>query len=133
MADILLHIVAPWLMDISAGVLRADVGHEILIVEGAAVLLVVNHPLVDRHGVIRIISVFRAEAGALRAAAPAALMWIIVERGLVPLMPSGVVGATSPGVAARVAASPRHHAAGRRSASAAPATTATLRTARRQW
>ena len=111
MAGILLKIVAPRLLERGAWVLRADVGHEILLFEGEAVLLAVNHPPLDRHGVIRIISMLRAVAGALRAAVPAARIWITVDHGVAPLMLSGVVGATSPGVAARVAASPQQHAA----------------------
>ena len=111
MAGILLKIVAPRQLVRGAGVPCADVGDEILLVESEAVLLAVKHPLLDRQGVIRIISVLGAVPGALRAAAPAALIWITVERGLAPLLLNSVVGATSPGVAARVAASPRHHAA----------------------
>ena len=110
-ADILLKIVAPRLLERGAGVLRADVGHEVLLVEGEAVLLAVNHPPLDRHGVIRIVSVFRAVAGALRAVSPAALIWISVDHGVAPLMLSGVVGATSPGATASVAPSPGHHIA----------------------
>ena len=111
MAGILLKIVAPRQLVRGAGVPRADVGDEILLVESEAVLQAVNHPPLDRHGVIRIISVLGVVPGALRAAAPAALIWITVERGLAPDLLNSVVGATSPGAAARVAAYPRQHAA----------------------
>ena len=67
-AGILLKIVAPRLLERGAGVLRADVGDEILLVECEAVLLAVNHPPLDRHGVVWKIGVLRAVAGGLRAA-----------------------------------------------------------------
>ena len=48
-AGILLNIVAPRLLERGVGVLRADVGREVLLVEGDAPLLAANRPPLDRH------------------------------------------------------------------------------------
>ncbi len=48
-AGILLKIVAPRLLERGVGVLRADVGREVLLVEGEAALLAANRPPLDRH------------------------------------------------------------------------------------
>ena len=80
-------------------------------IKGEAALLAVGRPALDRCGPIGAFSVHRAEAGTIRTVLPAALTWVIIERGLAPLLLRGAVGATAPGVAAPLAAAPRHHAA----------------------
>ena len=81
-------------------------GHKLFLRQRQSRALTLPYPSLGHNGEVWEICVCRAVARALRAAAPAARLRITVDHGLAPLMLSGVVGATSPGVAARVAASP---------------------------